>query len=165
MQSPKRIAIAIALLAALSGCTATSTTPTPVPTGSATVANVFAMKVGDCLADDNTLGGDATVTHVPIVKCSVSHESEVIASILLKGSNADYPGADSVNSTADRPCNAPYETFTGATLKTTTLDYTYYVPTAEGWKQGDRQILCVVYNPAGPVTGSLKGKGSSYPKS
>ena len=165
MNSPKRIALALALLAALSGCTATAATSTPVPTGSATVANVFAMKVGDCLTDDNSLGGDATVTHVPIVKCSVSHTSEVIASILLKGANAAYPGTDSVNATADQRCNAPYEKFTGATLKTTALDYTFYVPTAGGWKQGDRQILCVVYNPAGPVTGSLKGKGSAYPKS
>lgn len=165
MQTPKRIILAVAVALALAGCTPAASAPTPAPTASATVSNVFAMKVGDCLDDGDDAEGDGTVTRVPIVKCSVSHDSEVIASIELKGANSAFPGDDAVKDSADRKCNAPYETFTGATLKTTLLDYTYYFPSAASWQQGDRQILCVVYNPDGRVTGTLKGKGLAYPKS
>ncbi len=167
MQSPHSIlaAAALGLSLVLSGCTAVAAVPTPTPAGSAVVSDVFAMKVGDCLNDGDSAEGDDIVTRVPIVKCSVSHDSEVIASITLKGADSAYPGDDAVKRTADRRCNAPYEAFTGATLKTTTLDYTYYFPSAAGWKAGDRQILCVVYDPDGRVTGSLEDRGSAYPKS
>ncbi|MES2171575.1 MAG: septum formation family protein, partial [Actinomycetota bacterium] len=149
----------------LAGCTAAPVTSSSAPTASATSSNVFAMKVGDCLNDGASADGTGTVTRVPIVKCSVSHHSEVIAGVLLTGTNSAFPGSDAVEKSADAKCNAPYEKFTGATLKTTRLDYTYYFPSAAGWKQGDRQVLCVVYDPHGPVTGTLKGKGSAYPKS
>ena len=29
--------------------------------------------------------------------------------------------------------------------------------TAESWASGDREILCIIYDPAGQVTGSLEG--------
>ena len=165
MLSPARILIGVSAALLLAGCTAAPATPRPVATASAISANVFTMKVADCLNDGAAADGAGTVTRVPIVKCGVSHDSEVIASVLLRGASSAFPGSDAVENSADQKCNAPYEKFTGATLKTTRLDYTYYFPTAASWKQGDRQVLCVVYDPHGPVTGTLKGKGLAYPKS
>jgi hypothetical protein len=160
----KPVLAALALLM-LAGCTAAPAAHSAMPTASATTANVFAMKVGDCLNDGESADGTGTVTSVPIVKCRVSHDSEVIPGVLLKGADSAFPGSDIVEKSADQKCLGPYEKFTGATLKTTRLDYTYYFPSADSWKQGDRQVLCVVYDPHGPVVGTLKGKGSTYPKS
>jgi hypothetical protein len=157
--------LAAAALVLLAGCTAATASPTVAPAATATRANVFAIRVGDCLDDGGFADGTGTVTSVPIVKCRGSHDSEVIASVTLKGADSDFPGSDAVEKSADQKCKAPFEKFTGSTLSTTRLDYTYYFPSAVSWKQGDRQVLCVVYDPHGPVTGTLKGKGSSYPKS
>ncbi|WP_141725260.1 hypothetical protein [Micromonospora pallida] len=34
------------------------------------------------------------------------------------------------------------------------LDYYPIIPTAESWADGDRDVMCVVYNPEGRLTGS-----------
>ncbi len=39
-----------------------------------------------------------------------------------------------------------------------TLDFFYYVPTQESWTLAiDRTVDCLLFDPAGPATGSPKG--------
>ncbi|MET4781746.1 septum formation family protein [Glaciihabitans sp. UYNi722] len=127
-------------------------------------SDVFSIKVGDCLNDESSVDDNGKVTEVPIVECAVSHDSEVIASKKIAEGDGDFPGDDKVKADADTQCNAPFEKFVGATLDTTGLDYTYYFPSQDSWSTGDREILCVVYNPDGGVEGTLKDLGPKYPK-
>jgi hypothetical protein len=141
---------------ALAGCSllgGSNNTPTDASTDSSgDSADVFTIKVGDCL-NDGAVEGE--VSTVPIVDCSEPHDSEAFASIAM--TDGEFPGDDAVKTQAESGCTAQFNTFVGADYSTSVLDYSYYYPTADSWAQGDREILCLVLDPAGQTTGSLKG--------
>lgn len=114
----------------------------------------FALLVGDCL-DDAEVAVDAgsEVQTLPTVPCDEPHDSEVIASITLRGTA--YPGADAITLEADAGCIAALEERVGVPYLETPYDVSYYAPTELSWSEGDREILCVAYDPAGPLTGPL----------
>lgn len=116
-------------------------------------ADVFSIRVGDCLNDASA--GDE-VTEVPLVPCSEPHDSEVYASIIMTGDT--FPGNDVVVSEADDACFERFEEFVGIPYLDSIYDFSYYFPTEGSWANGDREILCVIYDPAGQkLTGSLAG--------
>ncbi|KRF32633.1 septum formation family protein [Yonghaparkia sp. Soil809] len=117
--------------------------------------DVFTIQVGDCLND-----AEATeqVETVPTTPCDEPHDSEVYASVIM--SEDDYPGEDAILERADSECLTGFESFVGASYDESPYDFSYYFPTEGSWAQGDREILCVIYDPAGPVTGSLEGSSS-----
>ncbi len=114
----------------------------------------FALVVGDCL-DDGEVAADAgtEVQSLPTVPCDGPHDSEVIASITLRGTA--YPGADAITAEADASCIAALEERVAMPYLETPYDVSYYAPTEQSWSEGDREILCVAYDPAGPLTGPL----------
>lgn len=114
--------------------------------------DAFALQVGDCLNDGSATG---EVTTVPTVPCSEPHDSEVYAAFELGQSS--YPGEEIVQGKADAQCLTAFDQFVGEPYLESRLDFAYYYPTAESWASGDREILCVIYDPEGPVTGSLRG--------
>ncbi len=116
-------------------------------------ADVFSIRVGDCLNDASA--GDE-VTEVPLVPCSEPHDSEVYASIIMTGDA--FPGNDAVIAEADDACFERFEEFVGIPYLDSIYDFSYYFPTEGSWANGDREILCVIYDPAGQkLTGSLAG--------
>jgi hypothetical protein len=116
-------------------------------------ADVFSIRVGDCL---NAVGGGGEFSTVPVVPCSEPHDSEAYASMQL--SDGDYPGADAVQLEADAFCLDEFASFVGLDFQESVLDMTYFYPSEETWAQGDREILCVVVAPSGEtITGSLAG--------
>ncbi len=114
----------------------------------------FAIVVGDCL-DDSDIAGEAgtEVETVPTVPCDEPHDSEVIASITLRGSV--YPGVESIAAEADAACIAALEERVAMPYLETPYDVSYYAPTEQGWADGDREVLCVAYDPAGPLTAPI----------
>lgn len=154
--------IAVTTIAAagllLSGCSllnqVTNTTPRDA-SGSATAANnnadVFSIKVGDCLNDATASG---TVTTAPIVPCSQPHDSEAFTSITMK--DGDFPGTDAVKAQADQGCAGAFPGFVGIPYNDSKLDISYYFPTSDSWANGDREILCTVYDDGVKTTGTLK---------
>lgn len=142
----------------LSGCSLlnqiTNTTQRN-PSGTATAANdnadVFSIKVGDCLNDASSSG---TVTTAPIVPCSRPHDSEAYKSIKL--ANGSFPGETAVKSQADQGCAAAFPGFIGVSYDDSNLKISYYFPTSDSWKNGDREILCTVYDDGVKTTGTLK---------
>lgn len=114
-------------------------------------ADVFEVTVGDCLA---TLSSGA-VSRVPIVPCSEVHEAEAYASHLM--GDGDFPGDEAVFAAADEACLAEFDDFIGLPYEESLIELTYYHPTAASWADGDREILCLATDPAGPTTGSLVG--------
>ncbi|CAN5234377.1 septum formation family protein [soil metagenome] len=140
---------------ALAGCSLLGGGKTATPTDDATTGDdVFSITVGDCLNDASVSGQISTV---PIVDCSGPHDSEAYFSGNLDGT--DYPGEDAVKQGAEGVCGPAFATFVGAPYKEGSgYDYSYYTPTKESWAAGDREIMCVVFDPSGAqVTGTLKG--------
>ena len=135
----------------LAGCTNSADSDTPAATDPATDAAVVTIAVGDCFNDADVEGQSTTV---PTVDCAAPHDSEAFESIIM--TDDDFPGADDVTSQAEAGCTAAFATFVGLDYGTSTLKYSYYYPTAASWAQGDRDILCLVYDPAAQTTGTLK---------
>jgi hypothetical protein len=114
--------------------------------------DVFTISVGDCLNDS---GLDDQVSEVPVVDCDQPHDSEAYASVTLP--DGDFPGNESVQAQAVTQCTSEFAPFIGIDYDQSDLDFAYYYPTSDSWDQGDREVLCLVMDPAGQTTGSLAG--------
>lgn len=154
--------IAVTTIAAagllLSGCSLlnqiTNTTPrdaSGTPTAENDKADVFSIKVGDCLNDATATG---TVTTAPIVPCSKPHDSEAYKSILMK--DGDFPGEAGVKAQADQGCADAFPDFVGLSYDDSQLKISYYFPTSDSWANGDREILCTIFDDGVKTTGTLK---------
>lgn len=124
--------------------------------------DVFALAVGDCLDDaglfDERADETSTIATVP---CELEHDSEVFAALRLEGGDeAPFPGDETITQFADESCILEFERFIGLDYLQSRFDVSYLHPTPESWATGDRELLCIVYDPAGPVTGSLAGAGA-----
>lgn len=117
-------------------------------------ADVFEVRVGDCLGDFDDSG---QVTEVSLTPCEDEHGQQAYAATELP--DGDFPGEDAFRAEAGEVCVTEFETFVGLPYAESELDYTWLQPTEESWEQGDRELVCLVYDPAGPVTGSLEGAG------
>lgn len=157
-----RLAAAAALscsaLVAISGCSALAGGNEPERDESGGIteageADAFAIRVGDCLESMDF--SDELIT-VPVIPCAEPHDSEVYASVDLP--DGDYPGPEEVAAQAEELCYDEFEGFVGIPWDASGLEYGYLSPTQESWERaGDREVLCMVWDPAGPTTGSLAG--------
>ncbi|WP_350349575.1 septum formation family protein [Agromyces sp. G08B096] len=169
MSSPARrslrtaiAALALAAVIPLAGCTAIleqfmpkpqaerdDTTQEVVEEGN---LDVFTLRVGDCLSSVD----EGEVSEVPVVPCDQPHDDEVYGTHQLTGD--EFPGEDQIQQLSDEGCLAQFEAFAGIAYDVSTLDFYSYRPTQQSWEQlDDREVACVIYDPAGPVTGTLQG--------
>lgn len=117
-------------------------------------AGAFTLRVGDCLEAVDWATGEAS--SFPVIPCAEEHESEIYASMLMD--DGAFPGDAAVETAAIDFCDAEFGTFVGTPWTDSALDYAYLVPTQESWtRSNDREILCLVIDPEGLVSGSLKG--------
>jgi len=156
------VGAALAVALPLTGCSAIRDLlplPAPQPERDDTTqeiveegqADVFALRVGDCM---NTVE-EELVTEVPVVPCSDPHDEEVFFDFTLD--DGDFPGDDAVLDAAETRCLSEFDVFVGLAYDSSTLDFYAYRPTEESWAGGDRVVSCVIWDPAGQVTGSLQG--------
>ncbi|MGH8929809.1 MAG: septum formation family protein [Egibacteraceae bacterium] len=119
---------------------------------------IDALQIGGCFQDP--VGG-AEVDAVPIVACAQPHDNEVYAILIVQeGPGAPYPGPLQMRATADGECQAdPFEAYIGQSYLLSSLEAVAYYPSQARWAAGDREILCVVSDPVGQVSGSLRGTG------
>ncbi len=139
--------LAAALL--LAGCAWLQ--PGPAPTGSATPSGPPAvplteLKAGDCY--------DEASSGVAIVDCAEPHAYEVIAAFVVP--NASYPGA-TIDAEVQPTCTQAFADFVGIDYDASVLTLRTIAPSSATWDEGSRQALCVVYDPSGDTTGSLRG--------
>ena len=121
----------------------------------ASTDDAFALKVGDCV---NTADLGEYVEEVPFVPCAEPHDSEVFAATELTGE--EFPGDDAVGDQAWEFCYGQFQGFVGVSYDESELDMFPMYPLEEGWNEiGDREVICLVTDTAGEVTGSLKGAG------
>lgn len=154
--------VAVAGLA-LSGCSLLNQlnggeTPTRDDSGEVIDGNdttdVFTLQVGDCLNDATA---SETVETIPTVPCAEPHDSEIYASIMIDGDT--FPGSDAVTAEADAACLEAFSGFAGVEYVDSKFFYSYYFPTESSWAEGDREILCTIYDEVGQITGSLQNIG------
>jgi hypothetical protein len=146
--------------------TAPTTAPTTVPTttqapppttaGSAIPVETspFDLEVGDCLAD--RLEGDSVST-VGVLPCEQEHAQEVYALELMD--DGSFPGEDAVKTEASDVCRSAFEDFVDIDYDDSKYYFNTLYPTSDSWDQGDREIVCLAYDPDGPLTGSVEGAG------
>lgn len=127
------------------------------PSGEVTApaqADVFSLRVGDCLTDYEP--GEGDVSSVKVVPCAKKHDVEAYASMEMTGDT--YPGDDAISKQASAFCTAEFATFIGVASHDSRFGISELTPTKASWGlNGDHEILCLVGDPAGEVTGSLKG--------
>ena len=137
---------------ATTGDTSDETTATTEDTTGPEDADVFSLEVGDCL-DEDTAGSE--VDEVPLVPCEQSHVSEIFYSHMIDA--PDLPDSAEMETIVTDVCLPEFESFVGLPYAESVLEVTWLEPTQGSWDSGDRELLCMVIDPAGPVTGSLAG--------
>ena len=118
--------------------------------------DVFQVRVGDCVDDTE---GSEEISSLPAVPCDKPQDNEAYASFNV--SRASYPSSeDEMYELAFTSCQERFETFVGRDYESSSLDiYTLY-PTNQGWAQGDREVVCAVFDmEANKLVGSVKGRG------
>lgn len=116
-------------------------------------ADAFQMRVGDCI-NSSELMGEETAT-VPLVPCADPHEDEVYYAFDL--ADGEFPGGDAIDAAAEESCSPQFDAFIGTSYAESVLDWYSFYPTVGSWDEGDREVLCLAYDPAGTVTGTLAG--------
>ncbi|WP_157083929.1 septum formation family protein [Millisia brevis] len=133
--------------------TTSSTTTAPSTTVTGQDTDIFAIRVGDCLTQEV---GSGTTSSTEIIPCSEPHSGEIYAS--FNSSAATFPGTDAMNSEAEDGCVVRFTDFVGIPWQQSTLAISYFVPTNDSWDlANDREILCIIEDPAGPTSGTLQG--------
>jgi hypothetical protein len=117
--------------------------------------SVFKLAVGDCFNGPQEGAEEELISTVPVVPCSEPHSDEVYALVNLPDS--EFPGQDGIYAQGDELCVAEFEGFVGLSYRESALDYWLIAPDEEGWRAGDREVVCNIYDPAGNVTGTLSG--------
>jgi len=156
--------IVLTVAAAVSGCSIVDQLlPSSQPvrdaeTGEVTEQNdnadVFSIQVGDCL-NTADLGAAEEISSVPIVPCSEPHDDEVYHAYDL--AEGEYPGEEAIMADADAVCQAEFANFVGLPYDQSTLLYWPIYPTEGSWSDGDREVLCAVYEDGTKLTGSVAG--------
>ena len=166
-------AVAVALAATLSSCSAIDSILGNAPdavrdeTGAiaeAAEADVFSLALGDCF-DYAAVASATEISSVSTIPCAEPHDAEIFAETNLTEEQfeADLELANSGDmetpSFADEFCYQQFSTFVGTSYEESTLDYTLFSPSEEGWAQGDDVVQCILVHPDGGFTGSMKDSG------
>lgn len=166
-RAARALGAAAALSLGLSGCAVlgdvlAGEAPQPVRDGSGAIVeegdvDAMSLRVGDCLTLDWDGPEEETVEvwTVHVTPCASPHDSEAYALSHMTGS--EFPGEKRAMAEADEFCYGEFSRFVGTPWEDSRLDFTYLYPTAESWDQlRDRELLCIVNDPAGGVVGSLR---------
>lgn len=117
-------------------------------------ADAFAIRVGDCMNYGDS--EETEVETVATVPCAEPHDTEVYAAMDIAGD--EYPGEEEIDLQADEFCAGEFTGFVGTDPAVSEIFYSYFMPTEESWNGlDDREILCLVVDLEGGVTGTMGG--------
>jgi hypothetical protein len=105
------------------------------------------MKLGDCINDNTTASNPSAtepveVDSVKIVPCTGLHDGEVTAVFRLPGSV--LPPDSRLRELASSGCKIRTRARINRDPAAGSLANSYYYPTADSWRSGDRTVTCVV---------------------
>ena len=118
-------------------------------------SNAGDLAVGHCF-DEPT--GVEEVSDVQRHPCNEAHTSEVVFVGDLPGSEDVYPSDEDMAAFFDANCVPAFNAYTGRDYQSDSeLDMGSFIPTAEGWKDGDHEMTCYAIRIDGATTSlSLK---------
>jgi len=117
--------------------------------------SVFDLRVGDCFTPPKD--PKAEIESVYVVPCKDSHTQETFAVVPYDNGDA-YPGDAALRSFADGACLQRYEDYVGVSYLDSKLFYTYLLPSARSWNDGnDRKVVCIVTTTGEELQTSVKG--------
>jgi hypothetical protein len=114
--------------------------------------DVFVLEVGDCFAEPQDTEEVFSIETLP---CSEPHSEEVFAAVPIPEGDGNFPGFRAIDAQAEELCIAEFEGFVGRSYEESVLDFGFITPSEKSWGDGDREILCTIYDPAGDTTGTL----------
>jgi hypothetical protein len=132
----------------------TSPLPQEEEAAPAQAIEVDKLRVGDCLTESQG-AEEEFISTVPVVPCSELHSAEIFALVTLP--DGDFPGQDAINTQAEELCIAEFEDFVGLSYWESVFEAWFMLPAEDGWRAGDREVICNIYDPGGKVSGSLIG--------
>lgn len=147
---------ALALSAALSGCSGSVEPPrTPSPSGGSADPShddgARAARVSDCRNE----GASGLPDDAEVVPCVDLHDEEVFHVITL---TERAFAQETVDAAVAECVGDPFTAFVGVAKEASSLEVYPIAPTSATWDQTDgRVVICVLFDPAGPVAGSLQG--------
>ena len=118
--------------------------------------SVFELEAGECFDDPDSF---EAVSDVTTVSCDEPHDNQVFAIESISGPS-NYPGWDLVAAESDEVCLDAFEPFVGTDYLSSMFEIGWLAPTADSWADGDRGVVCFLYDPTlAPITGSVEGSG------
>lgn len=135
--------LGLAVLVAAAGCDRLS-------------SNAGDLSVGECF--DEPPQEAQEVEDVQRRPCNEAHTAEVVFVGDIAGATDTYPSEDQFLDAVSNQCIPAFNAYTGRDYDTDQeLDIGYFIPTAEGWNIGDRELICyAVRVDAAPMTQSVK---------
>lgn len=114
---------------------------------------VFDLEPGNCLLHP----GFGQVREVERVDCDGPHDLEVFHTFELPGEV--LPTRALMRLATEAGCSGePFTRYVGIEFHESELSLQPIVPTQATWDEGDRQVICTVYDPeAGTLVGTVRG--------
>jgi hypothetical protein len=117
----------------------------------ACAGTAFDLEAGQCLNEPDS----EEVVDVEIVGCSEPHDLEVYLTAELP--DQVFDAADIDEASLDI-CLDAFDGFVGTAYADSELDIYYLIPSEDSWQDGDREVVCAVYDLSGAqLTGTAEG--------
>jgi WD40 repeat protein len=111
---------------------------------------------GTCLP---TTSGQNDLYTIEPVPCEEPHDDEVFGNLELADPvDAELP-ADIHDRAVAACADRLFERYVGASPVDSPYRVSALTPTESSWDLGNRSVVCLLYDPTGPVTGSARGSG------
>lgn len=149
---------ALALTATLSltllGCSSSDEPERDSGTGQVTeeaTIDIIALELGDCMMD----APSGLREDIDVVPCTEPHDQEVFHEITMP--DGDFSETD-IDAASMECIGEPYTAFIGLEKAESVFEVFPLIPSETSWDEhDDRTIQCVIFDPSGPVTGTLAG--------
>lgn len=117
--------------------------------------DVFSLEVGACFDDPGDL---EQVSEVPVVDCAEPHDNEVYGVFDLP--DGDFPGIEAVQDAAVDGClGERFESYVGTPYPESEIFASALWPTDASWSEGDREVVCFLFEPDEKLIGSQRNAG------
>lgn len=134
-----QVAVVAAAFTFLSACSQDATIDKAVDALDLDHEDVFSIGVGTCFDDDNP--EDEEIASVPVRECNEPHDNEIYFTFDLP--DGDFPTSDEH---MYAKCEAEFANFIGIKYDDSIYDYDIMSPTEYSWEEGDREVLCLVFD-------------------
>ena len=121
--------------------------------------SAFDIKPGQCLLPPKDVREE--ISSLQVVDCTKPHTQEAYAIVKYDGTGSEngaaYPGDATLGKFAEGACGEQYESYVGIAYQDSSLFFTYLLPSARSWQEGnDRSVICFVTTTGEELTASVK---------